>query len=214
MTRQYLGEGTSLLDYFIFAMAPISILTAIISAIRICGHSSLRAFIGRSQEGDGAVEAELCTSTSRDMYELFNRGDIARVLGKPNILELVYFPDSRSIHLFRDYLLKAQRALPIHGGSARMVLNLGKSTAQVIGDQSFDPFAYFEDTDTNPLQVWTSSRKDFDEKFENYTFFTVSAVLIGYIMQFIGLRGMSAYISLAQLGITLAMSVLRGCLRM
>lgn len=48
MTKQYLSESTSFLDYFIFAMAPIGILTAIVSAIRVCGHSSLRAFIGRS----------------------------------------------------------------------------------------------------------------------------------------------------------------------
>jgi len=33
-------------------------------------------------------------------------------------------------------------------------------------------------------------------------------------MQFIGLRGMKAWVSLAQLGITLIMSILRGCLRM
>ncbi|KAK4221252.1 hypothetical protein QBC38DRAFT_429394 [Podospora fimiseda] len=85
MTKQYLSESTSFLDYFIFAMAPSGILTAIISAIRVCGHSSLRAFIGRSQEGEGSIEAELCTSTTPDVCELFNRGGITRVLGKPDI---------------------------------------------------------------------------------------------------------------------------------
>jgi hypothetical protein len=85
---------------------------------------------------------------------------------------------------------------------------------QKIGDQSFDPFAYFEDTASNPLRAWTSSRKDLDDKFETYTFFAVLAVLVGYLMQFIGLRGMKAWVSLAQLGIMLIMSVLRGCLRM
>ena len=33
-------------------------------------------------------------------------------------------------------------------------------------------------------------------------------------MQFIGLRGLKAWVSLAQLAVTVAMSVLRGCLRM
>jgi ankyrin repeat protein len=84
---------------------------------------------------------------------------------------------------------------------------------QLIGDQSFDPFAYFE-KDTKPVQVWTSSRKDFDEKFEIYSFFAVMAVLIGYVMQFIGLRGTKAWVSLSQLGVTVIMSILRGCLRM
>lgn len=53
ITKQYLSESTSFLDYLIFAMAPIGILTAIISTIRVCGYSSLRTFIGRSQEGGG-----------------------------------------------------------------------------------------------------------------------------------------------------------------
>ncbi|KAK3300168.1 uncharacterized protein B0H64DRAFT_437346 [Chaetomium fimeti] len=336
MTKQYLSESTSFLDYFIFAMAPIGIITAIVSTIRVCGHPSLRAFIGRSQEGDGAVEAELCTSTSRDVCELFNRGGITRVLGKPNILELIYLPRSRSLDLLQNYLRKPENTEdkdsawwqrddsslfgkakdPAEGGlsfapNPNLSLNVGiikrsnwvlytiaavgfvlqagvlalagtgvwilgwnlsgaESSAsrdyapvmfitgtvlmcagmwscaaligqtthelhfrrtkrqglerprllwlqpgpQVIGDQSFDPFAYFEDTDTTPLQVWTSSRKDFDEKFETYTLFAVLAVLIGYIMQFIGLRGMMAWVSLAQLGITIVMSILRGCLRM
>src|SRR4051812_48794683 len=59
ITRQYLSESTSFVDYFIFAMAPIGIITTIISAIRVCGHPALRAFIGRAQEGDGVIEAEL-----------------------------------------------------------------------------------------------------------------------------------------------------------
>lgn len=108
MTRQYLSESTSFVDYFIFAMAPIGIITAIVSAIRVCGHSTLRAFIGRSQEGDGLIEAELCTSTSRDVCELFNKGGITRVLGRPCILELIHLPGKEGkeddLHLFRHYL--------------------------------------------------------------------------------------------------------------
>ncbi|RYP47067.1 hypothetical protein DL768_006794 [Monosporascus sp. mg162] len=343
MTRQYLSESTSFLDYFIFAMAPIGILTAVVSVIRVCGHSSLRAFIGRSQEGDGNVEAELCTSTSRDVCELFNKGGITRVLGRPNILELIYVPryggqevpdpshgaDKAGLFLFRHYLeaygdtdasswAKVRGSIIIGTGNERasfapkpnLSLNVGikkqpdwvffvvaavgfvlqagvlalagvgvwilhwnlngaetsasrdyapamfitgtvltcggmwscaaligqtthelrfrrkpqhpsqrprlfwlQPGPQVIGDQTFDPFAYFEDTENDPLRVWTSSRKDFDQKFEVYTFFSVSAVLIGYVMQFIGLRGMNAWISLAQLGITVVMSILRGLLR-
>lgn len=342
MTKQYLSESTSFLDYFIFAMAPIGILTAIVSAIRVCGHSSLRAFIGRSQEGEGTVEAELCTSTSRDVCELFNRGGITRVLGKPNILELIYLPEIQSLKLVRDYLDKAENTEPPHSwwqreddsfhlfgkprgqresvifapnpnlslnvgivkradwilgaiaatgfvlqagilalagtgvwilgwnlngadssasrdyapvmfiaGTVLMCVGMWSCAAligqtthevrfrrmenpqddatkpakpprllwlqpgpQVIGDQSFDPFAYFENTSNKPLQTWTSSRKDFDERFETYTSLAVFAVLVGYISQFIGLRGMKAWVSLAQLGITIIMSVLRGCLRM
>lgn len=350
MTRQYLSESTRFRDYFIFAMGPIGILTAMVSAIRVCGHSSLRAFVGRGQEGDGIVEAELCTSTSRDVCELFNKGGITRLLGRPNILELVYIPDpkaqdptsdqgsaghpssdkgSAALQIFRHYLencepetwdwtRKIDRSLrsatgdddrtPPFAPKPNLSLNVGIKTwpdwvfrvvatvgfvlqagvlalasvgvwilhwnlskagtpasrdyapamfitgtvlmcsgmwacaaligettrelryerkhepkqktrliwlqpgPQKIGDQSFDPFAYFEKED-DPLQRWTSSTKDFDERFEVYTFFAVSAVLVGYLMQFIGLRGMRAWVSLAQLGITVAMSILRGLLR-
>ncbi|KAI8724243.1 hypothetical protein NCS52_00282000 [Fusarium sp. LHS14.1] len=114
VTKQFLRESTSYLDYLIFAMGPIGILTAMVSTIRVCGHSSLRAFIGRSQEGEGAVEAELCTSTSRDVCELFNRGGIARVLGRPNFLELVYAPRAGtewSGHFFRHGEVSGGRSL-------------------------------------------------------------------------------------------------------
>ncbi|KAK4251296.1 hypothetical protein C7999DRAFT_28026 [Corynascus novoguineensis] len=361
MTKQYLSESTSLLDYFIFAMAPIGIITAVVSTIRVCGHSSLRAFIGRSQEGDGVIEAELCTSTSRDVCELFTRGGITRVLGRPSILELVYDPrirDKAGLFLFRHYL-ETRVSLEKHASSETLGLStttdwkevqkrqwswrrgdhntyrfapypnlslnvgivkrskwvfvvvavvgfilqagvlvlastgvwilgwnlnqgdtasghyapimyivgtvlmcggmwscaalIGQTTheryyeridhptrqtthkrynqridqsqppatrllwlqpgPQVIGDQSFDPFAYIEKK-SDPLRIWTSSIKNFETQFEVYTFFAVLAVLIGYIMQFIGLRGMEAWVSLAQLGITIIMSILRGSLRM
>lgn len=71
-------------------MAPIGVLTAVVSAIRVGGDASLRAFIGRAQEGSGNAEAELCSSTSRDVCELSNNGGIARVFGRPKILEVVH----------------------------------------------------------------------------------------------------------------------------
>ncbi|CAG1989694.1 unnamed protein product [Fusarium graminearum] len=330
MTRQYLSESTSFLDYFIFAMAPIGIITAIVSTIRVCGHSTLRAFIGRSQEGDGVVEAELCTSTSRDVCELFNKGGITRVLGRPQILELIYIynPDqSDELQIFCHYLedlkdpetsewTRVQRhasdgsfsthtqfapkpnlslnvgirsrpdwvfvliailgcllqggvvalagvgvwilgwnlsdsrssdstnyapimfitgTIVMCGGMFWCAALIGQTTheirysrksgtprsrllwlqpgRQVIGDQTFDAFAHLENTKNEPLRVWTSSRKDFDERFEIYTFIAVASVLLGYICQFIGLRGMKAWVSLAQLGITIIMSTLRGLVR-
>ncbi|KAL3462901.1 hypothetical protein BJX64DRAFT_258399 [Aspergillus heterothallicus] len=37
VTKQYLSESTTFLDYIIFSMAPVGILTAVVSAIRVCG---------------------------------------------------------------------------------------------------------------------------------------------------------------------------------
>ncbi|KAF4924056.1 hypothetical protein CGCVW01_v004329 [Colletotrichum viniferum] len=92
MTKQYISESTTYYDYFMFGMGPIGVITTIVSTIRLCGPASLRAFIGRSQEGNSAIEAELCTSTSRDVCEVFNNGGITRVLGRPKLLELIHVP--------------------------------------------------------------------------------------------------------------------------
>ncbi|KAF3480150.1 pfs [Arthroderma uncinatum] len=120
-TKQYLSECLNVTDIIIFAMAPLGIITTVVSAIRVCGTPSLRAFIGRAQEGAGNAEAELCSSTSREVCELYNNGGIARVFGRPKLLEIVHDPNatiddfyhkgpaasaSAGIYLFKDYLKK------------------------------------------------------------------------------------------------------------
>ncbi|GFF55629.1 hypothetical protein IFM46972_10313 [Aspergillus udagawae] len=90
-TKQYLIECLSPVDAVIFAIAPLGVITAVVSAIRVTGPPSLRALIGRPQEGSGTAEAEPCSSTSREVCELYtNGGGIARVLGHPKLLEIVH----------------------------------------------------------------------------------------------------------------------------
>ncbi|EHK48861.1 uncharacterized protein TrAtP1_009724 [Trichoderma atroviride] len=89
-TKQYLSECLTVEDIVIFAVAPLGVITAVVSAIRVCGTPSLRAFVGRAQEGAGTAEAELCSSTSRDVCELYSNGGIARVFGRPKLLEIVH----------------------------------------------------------------------------------------------------------------------------
>lgn len=116
VTTQYLAESTSVLDSIIFAMAPLGILTAIVSVIRVCGSPLLRAFIGRAQEGSGVAEVDLCSSTGRDIAELYQNGAITRVFGRPKILEFVHDPyyehfyprnegetATAGIYIFSDY---------------------------------------------------------------------------------------------------------------
>ncbi|KAK0620686.1 hypothetical protein B0T14DRAFT_236286 [Immersiella caudata] len=92
VTKQYLGESMSFWGYFIFASVPIGIITTIASAIRVREPKRLRSFVGRLQEAAGVVEAELCTSTSHNACELFHSGGIARIIGRPKILEIIHFP--------------------------------------------------------------------------------------------------------------------------
>lgn len=93
VTKQYLSESVGFLDTLIFALAPLGIITAVVSAIRVSGSPSLRAFVGRAQEGPGNAEVELLSCTSETTAELWNGGGIARVFGNPMVLEVVVEED-------------------------------------------------------------------------------------------------------------------------
>ncbi|KAF3081256.1 hypothetical protein TWF102_001724 [Orbilia oligospora] len=132
VTKQFLSASLSTWDSIIFAMAPLGILTAIVSVIRICGNASLRAFIGRAQESPGTAEVELLSCTSETTSELWHENGIARVFGAPQILQVVkvksddrFYEDSdktAGIFLFgdacynwayRDKMLPADRTAEI-----------------------------------------------------------------------------------------------------
>ncbi|KAH6881073.1 hypothetical protein B0T10DRAFT_540164 [Thelonectria olida] len=332
ITKQYLSESITLLDYFIFAMAPMGILTAVVSAIRVCGSPSLRAFIGRAQEGGGNAEAELCSSTSRDVCELYNNGGIARVFGRPKILEVVYDPAKQDftdgtagIHTFREFVnrnrdewdgptlddaesatdvfapnlslnvgikrkppavfwavamvgialqagvlvfavvvtynlqwekdgsrpesyacpLTITGTLLVCGGIFLCAFLVGQSTkeqvfrrnrgdrdkqptrenrsmhssiywvqpgGQVLGDQVFDPFCYSDHDE--PLQQYITSRKNQSKTSELVVWAAVGTTVTGFVMQFVGLRGIHSAVSVAQLGAIMVMSAARAALRM
>jgi hypothetical protein len=89
LTKQFLSESISLVDNVIFALSPLGVLTTVVSVIRVCGGSSLRAFIGRAQEGPAEAESELLPCVSESTAELFNDRGISRVFGRPKVLEIV-----------------------------------------------------------------------------------------------------------------------------
>ncbi|KAK6352268.1 hypothetical protein TWF730_009099 [Orbilia blumenaviensis] len=90
VAKQYLSQSLSWLDAIIFAMAPLGIITAIVSAIRIGGPRWLRAVIGRARESKGSAELELMSSTSADVCELWSGETIVRTLGSPYIAEILW----------------------------------------------------------------------------------------------------------------------------
>ncbi|KAL4810154.1 hypothetical protein BDV18DRAFT_130387 [Aspergillus unguis] len=99
LTKQFLAESTSILDNYIFSLCPLGILTAVVSVIRICGNSSLRAFVGRANEAPGEAENELLSCVSEGTAELFNDGGISRVFGRPRILEVICYEENGSYKL-------------------------------------------------------------------------------------------------------------------
>jgi ankyrin repeat protein len=86
-----------------------------------------------------------------------------------------------------------------------------------VGDQVFNAFLAVNEgpgsSMTTKLEYIKSIRdRSFDTKyFETYS--TLASTLLGFIFQFIGLRGLHASVILAQLGSTFLMAVIRTCLR-
>lgn len=92
VTKQYLSESLSWVDCLLFALSPLGIITAIVAAVRVAGSPWLRSVIGRAKESRGEVEADLMSSTSSDVCELWNGEGVVRVLGRPVLLQLVMCP--------------------------------------------------------------------------------------------------------------------------
>ncbi|KAJ5922197.1 hypothetical protein N7516_009900 [Penicillium verrucosum] len=324
LTKQFLSESISTLDNVIFALSPLGVLTSVVSVIRICGSSSLRAFVGRAQEGPAEAESELLPCVSESTAELFNDGGITRVFGRPKIVEIVAWEDvdlntgekktkigtlkdaleekawsckskvspselpeldvpnlslnkgikrrdqfwfhcaailggvlqSGAImyavltvfvypqHFQKDDKAVASYAFPLYLiGSALLFLGMffcafimERSSKefylkaekpskiywlqpgnQDVGDQVFNAFLAVNEgpnsSMTTKLRYIKSIRdRRFDRKYlEIYS--TLASTILGFIFQFIGLRGLHASVILAQLGSTFLMAIIRTCLR-
>ena len=87
-----MSQSLGWLDNIIFSMAPLGILTAIVGAIRVGGPTWLKAVIGRAREDRATAEAELMSSTSSEVCELWDGGQIVRFIGSVPVQSLIYVP--------------------------------------------------------------------------------------------------------------------------
>ncbi|KAI5776471.1 hypothetical protein EDC01DRAFT_682457 [Geopyxis carbonaria] len=90
VTKQYMAGSMSWVDNITLATAPLGILTILVSAVRVSGAPWLRAIIGRAREAKGVAEAELLSSTSGNVCELWSGEGVVRVMGTPKMAELIY----------------------------------------------------------------------------------------------------------------------------
>lgn len=97
------------LDHIIYAMAPLGILTAISSAIRVGGAPWMKAVIGRAREAQATAELELMSSTSHEVCELWNGQDIVRTMGKAEIQEIIFIDEYKDTDTFGLYTLSAAK---------------------------------------------------------------------------------------------------------
>ena len=96
VSKQFISNSTSFVDNIIFAMAPLGIITAVVSAIRVGGPRWLRGVIGRARESRGDVETELMSSTSGEVCELWRDEGLVRVKGSPDIAQLLFEKNGQS----------------------------------------------------------------------------------------------------------------------
>lgn len=90
VAKQFLSESMGWADNILFAIAPLGVITGVVSAIRVGGPTWLKAIIGRAREGRADVELELMSSNSLEVGEMWNGQTIVRVLGTPSIFQLLY----------------------------------------------------------------------------------------------------------------------------
>ncbi|KAH0561959.1 hypothetical protein GP486_003336 [Trichoglossum hirsutum] len=89
VAQQFMSQSMGWADNIIFAMAPLGIVTAIVGAIRVGGPTWLKAIIGRARENRAVAEAELMSSTSDEVCELWNGQQVVRVMGSAPIREFI-----------------------------------------------------------------------------------------------------------------------------
>ncbi|KAH6955704.1 hypothetical protein BKA56DRAFT_449679, partial [Ilyonectria sp. MPI-CAGE-AT-0026] len=86
---QFMSQSMGWADNVILAMAPLGIITAIVSAIRVGGPSWLKAIIGRARENLAAAEVDLMSSTSTEVCELWNGQEVVRCMGSAPVSEFI-----------------------------------------------------------------------------------------------------------------------------
>ncbi|WYZ42190.1 hypothetical protein EsH8_V_001085 [Colletotrichum jinshuiense] len=95
-TMQFISQSTGWADNIILAMAPLGIITIIVSAIRVGGPSWLKAIIGRARENLAAAEQDVMSSTSTEVCELWNGREVVKCMGSASIAEFIFLlPSNR-----------------------------------------------------------------------------------------------------------------------
>ncbi|KAF4949263.1 hypothetical protein FGADI_9034 [Fusarium gaditjirri] len=89
VTMQFMSQAMNWVDCIVLAMAPLGIITILVSAIRVGGPQWLKAAIGRARENLAAAEIELMSSTSDEICELFNGKGLIRCQGTAPIWEYI-----------------------------------------------------------------------------------------------------------------------------
>lgn len=89
VTMQFMSQSMGWADNILLAMAPLGIITILVSAIRVGGPTWLKAVIGRARENLAVAEADLMSSTSNEVCELWNGREVVRCMGEAPVREFL-----------------------------------------------------------------------------------------------------------------------------
>ena len=89
-SKQFMSQAIDWVDDFLFAMAPLGILTIVIGAIRVSGYTTLRALVGKAREPESVSEIEFLSSTSPDVCETWDKRGVTRKLNNQSINAVLY----------------------------------------------------------------------------------------------------------------------------
>ncbi|QPC64328.1 hypothetical protein HYE67_006559 [Fusarium culmorum] len=139
---QFLSQSMGWSDCIILAMAPLGIITTIVSAIRVGGPNWPKALIGRSRENTSAVEMELMSSTSHETCELWNGSDVVRCQGLATAKEFICLipregvENTTSIRIMRlkeavDKKLVQEQSMEFSDSERRLIANVKKQNPTI-----------------------------------------------------------------------------------
>jgi hypothetical protein len=94
VTKQFLSMSMGWADNLLIALGPLGIMTILVSTIRVGGTQRLKALVGRARESRATAEAELLSSTSDEVCEMWNGQEVVRTFGSPQTSHLVLILES------------------------------------------------------------------------------------------------------------------------
>ena len=109
MTTQFISQSMGFADCLITAIAPVGIVTVVVSAIRVGGPVWLKAIIGRARENLSEAEIDIMSSTSGEACELWNGRNVVRCPGEARIWQFIcLIPDVPNIGEHSDEEVKVE----------------------------------------------------------------------------------------------------------
>lgn len=94
VTNEFLRQSTDLFDWVLFAIGPLGVGSVLLAAIRVLGSRFLKYRIGKAGEDEDLIEKDLMSSTSPNVWELWNGYEVVRVTGQADIQEFLLLGDA------------------------------------------------------------------------------------------------------------------------